>query len=262
MGLPSIESSNMVCPFEWGESADAATDQTAVPETSGGRADDGARRAWYLLGARAPGRLALGMAAFGGLLVLLARLPSRRPWPMIRRLTIGVALVAGEALIPAQRHGPTCDALSCELTQRASASAIAPADDCQQARSGDSSANEGKRSLRPVARSDDARVADSAQGFPSSLASGASRLAGCRLHAFNKGGRGTRRSIGPRPQRSQVRPTSGRGRGGSRAGLPYRTGAPPPRSHRRSALPTTASARLGCHRSAAADVRWCGCQPG
>ena len=64
---------------------------------------------WYLLGARAPGRLALGMAAFGGLLVLLTQLPSRWPWPMIRRLTICVALVAGEALIPAQRHDRTIE---------------------------------------------------------------------------------------------------------------------------------------------------------
>ena len=65
--------------------------------------------AWYLLGARAPERLALGMAAFGGLLVLLERLPSRRPWPMIRRLTIGVVLVAGETLVPAHRHGRTIE---------------------------------------------------------------------------------------------------------------------------------------------------------
>jgi hypothetical protein len=60
---------------------------------------------WYVLGARAPARLALGIAAFGGLLVLLERLPHRRPWPMIRRLAIGVVLVAGDALIPVQRHG-------------------------------------------------------------------------------------------------------------------------------------------------------------
>jgi hypothetical protein len=60
--------------------------------------------AWWLLGARDPGRVTLGMTAFLGLLLLLQRLPGHAVLSAMYRSAIAVALVAGEALVPLHRH--------------------------------------------------------------------------------------------------------------------------------------------------------------
>jgi hypothetical protein len=64
----------------------------------------GAGLSWYLMGARGPGRLEIALAAFAVFFVSVMQLPRRDPWRRASWVVVGIALCAGEALVPTRRH--------------------------------------------------------------------------------------------------------------------------------------------------------------